>query len=165
MTPARASLLFAGTGAGLALLFSFRTPPPAPASAASPPAPSSTVSPSHASTPSAAPPAGSGSPTPAATPRASGLRNGTFTGQNAANFFGPVQVQVVISGGRITNVKTLQQPNDNPQSAYIASVAMPLLRQEVLKAQSTHINIITGATYDSDSYAQSVQSALDQARA
>lgn len=154
MTPARASLLFAGTGAGLALLFSFRTPPPAPASAASPPAPSNTVSPSHASTPS-----------PAATPGASGLRNGTFTGQNAANFFGPVQVQVVISGGRITNVKTLQQPNDNPQSAYIASVAMPLLRQEVLKAQSTHINIITGATYDSDSYAQSVQSALDQARA
>ncbi len=164
MTPLRASLLVAGTGVGLALLVSFRTPPPAPATATAPPAPSGSVRPTPASTPGASPSGAAGaSPTPAA--GGSGLRNGTFTGQNAANFFGPVQVQVVVSGGRITDLRTLQQPNDNPQSSYIASVAMPMLRQEVLKAQSTRINIITGATYDSESYAQSVQSALDQARA
>jgi uncharacterized protein with FMN-binding domain len=81
------------------------------------------------------------------------------------NFYGPVQVQVVIRGGKITDVKTLQQPTDNPQSAYIASVAMPDLRQEVLQAQSARIYIVSGATYDSDSYAQSVQSALNQAHA
>ena len=164
MTPLRASLLVAGTGVGLALLVSFRTPPPAPATATAPPAPSGSVRPTPASTPGASPSGAAGaSPTPAA--GGSGLRNGTFTGQNAANFFGPVQVQVVVSGGRITDVRTLQQPNDNPQSSYIASVAMPMLRQEVLKAQSARINIITGATYDSESYAQSVQSALDQAHA
>ena len=164
MTPLRASLLVAGTGVGLTLLVSFRTPPSAPAAATAPPAPAGSVRPTPASTPGASPSGAAGaSPTPAA--GGSGLRNGTFTGQNAANFFGPVQVQVVVSGGRITDLRTLQQPNDNPQSSYIASVAMPMLRQEVLKAQSARINIITGATYDSESYAQSVQSALDQAHA
>jgi uncharacterized protein with FMN-binding domain len=96
---------------------------------------------------------------------ATGLKNGTFTGQSATNFFGPVQVQLVVSGGRITDVKAIQSPKDNPQSAYIASVAMPYLRQEVLQAQSAQINILSGATYDSQSYTQSVQSALDMARA
>ena len=75
-----------------------------------------------------------------------------------------MQVQVVVSGGKITNVKAIASPNDNPQSSYIASVALPELRQEVLQAQSAKINIVSGATYDSQSYTQSVQSALDMAR-
>jgi uncharacterized protein with FMN-binding domain len=98
-------------------------------------------------------------------PQAAALKNGTFTGTSYPNFYGAVQVQVVISGGRITDVKTLQSPNDNPQSAYIASVAMPYLRQEVLAAQNAQINYVSGATFDSQSYARSVQSALDAARA
>ncbi len=160
--PVRAIVTLLSTVVGLLLIFSFRTPAAAPSTAALPPSSSSqSGSPAATPTPSGAPPSGSGSPTPAA----SGLRNGTYTGQNAANFYGPVQVQVVVSGGKITQVKTLQEPTDNPQSAYIASVAMPMLRQEVLQAQSARIDIISGATYDSDSYAQSVQSALDQAKA
>jgi len=160
--PVRAIVSFVATAVGLILVFSFRTPPAAPAAALTPTTPPSTAAP--AATPSGAPPSGGGSPTP--TPQSStGLKNGTYTGQNAANFYGPVQVQVVISGGRITDVKTVQQPSDNPQSAYIASVAIPYLRQEVLQAQSAQVQIISGATFDSQSYMQSVQSALDQAHA
>lgn len=159
--PLRAIVTLVCTLVGLVLIISFRTPK-APATATLPPSSSSqSGSPAPTSTPSGAPPSGSGTPTP----QAGGLKDGTYTGQDAANFFGPVQVQIVVSGGHIKSVKTLQQPSDNPQSAYIASVAMPLLRQEVLKAQSARIDIISGATYDSDSYAQSVQSALDQAKA
>jgi uncharacterized protein with FMN-binding domain len=159
--PLRAIVTLLSTVAGLMLIFSFRTPAAAPSTAGLPPTSSQSAGTTPTPTPSGAPPSGSGSPTP----NASGLRNGTYTGQNAANYFGPVQVQIVVSGGRITQVKTLQEPTDNPQSAYIASVAMPMLRQEVLQAQSARIDIISGATYDSDSYAQSVQSALDQAKA
>jgi uncharacterized protein with FMN-binding domain len=164
----RAAATLAAIGVGLALALSFRTPPSSSLStAAVPPPPSSSSVPvsTATATPSGAPPSGGSSPAPTPTPAASGLKNGTFTGQNVANFFGPVQVQIVVSGGRITGVKAIQSPNDNPQSAYIASVAMPYLSQEVLQAQSAQINIVSGATYDSQSYAQSVQSALDMARA
>jgi uncharacterized protein with FMN-binding domain len=161
MNPLRAVISLAATAVAVGLLISFRTPPAAPASAA--PLPSSGASPTPTPTPSGAPPSGSGSPTPK--PSSNGLRSGSFTGQNTPNFYGPLQVQLVISGGKITDVKTLQYPSDNPQSAYIASVALPYLRQEVLQAQSAQINIISGATFDSESYAQSVQSALDQAHA
>jgi len=166
--PVRAVVTLSALVVGVALALSFRTPPPSSlgTAAAPPPVSSSSASgPTPTPTASGAPPSGGSSPTPTPTPAASGLKNGTFTGQNVANFFGPVQVQVVIAGGRITDVKVVQSPSDNPQSAYIASVAMPLLRQEVLQAQNAQINILSGATYDSQSYAQSVQSALDMAHA
>jgi uncharacterized protein with FMN-binding domain len=125
--------------------------------------------PSPTATPSAAPPSGGASPTPTATPTptpaASGLKSGSFTGQTYANPYGNVQVQVVISGGKITDVKTIQYPNGHQQSVFINSQALPLLREEVLQAQSAKINIIGGATFTSEGYAQSVQSALDLARA
>jgi uncharacterized protein with FMN-binding domain len=164
----RAAATLAAIGVGVTLAVSFRTPPSSSLStAAVPPPPSSSSVPvsTATATPSGAPPSGATSPAPTPTPAAIGLKSGTFTGQNAANFFGPVQVQIVVSGGRITGVKTIQSPSDNPQSAYIASVAMPYLLQEVLQAQSAQINVVSGATYDSQSYAQSVQSALDMARA
>jgi uncharacterized protein with FMN-binding domain len=166
----RAAVTLAAIGVGMSLALSFRTPPSSSLStAAVPPPPSSSSVPvsTATATPSGAPPSSGSSPAPtsASTPTASGLKNGTFTGQTVTSFFGPIQVQIVVSGGRISGVKTLQSPGDNPQSAYIASVATPYLGQEVLKAQSAQINIVSGATYDSQSYAQSVQSALDMARA
>jgi uncharacterized protein with FMN-binding domain len=165
--PVRAALTFAATAIAVFLVISFRTPPAAPDTVAPPPTSSSAAasSPAPTATPSGASPSGGGSPSPAPTAQPGGLKNGTFTGQNFPNFYGPVQVQVVITGGRISDVRALQKPSDNPQSAYIASVAMPYLRQEVLQAQSAQIDIVSGASFDSESYAQSVQSALDQARA
>ena len=72
---------------------------------------------------------------------------------------------MVISGGRITDVKLLRSPQNEPQSAFISSQALPLLREEVLQAQSAKIDAISGATFTSEDYAASVQSALDLARA
>jgi uncharacterized protein with FMN-binding domain len=107
---------------------------------------------------------GGGSPTPAATPtpNAGGV-NGSFTGSDVPNRFGDVQIKVVVSNGHITDVKAVQLPFDRAQSAYISQVAGPILRSEVLQAQSARIDIVSGATYTSESYAQSVESALQQA--
>jgi uncharacterized protein with FMN-binding domain len=165
--PIRPIVALLATVVVLVLLVSFRTPPSNSLAALPPvrPSVSSSAQPTSAATATAsgAPPAGSGSPTP--TPTGSGIKNGSFTGQDFPNFYGDVQVKLVVSGGKITDVIPLQYPTDRQQSAYISSVAVPLLRSEVLKAQSAQIDVISGATFTSDSYAQSVQSALDLARA
>jgi len=70
---------------------------------------------------------------------------------------------VIISDGRIVDVQALQLPFDRQRSAYISQVAGPLLHDEALKAQSAQIDTISGATFTSDAYAQSLQSALDHA--
>jgi uncharacterized protein with FMN-binding domain len=72
-------------------------------------------------------------------------------------------VEVVISGGKITDVKVLQATNREGRSVEISNRADPLLRSEVLQAQSVNVSTIGGATYTSDGYLQSLQSALDQA--
>jgi uncharacterized protein with FMN-binding domain len=170
--PFRAAITLAATAIGVVLLFSFRTPPAPPIATLTPSSiSSSSPTPAPTAAPSGAPPSGGASPTPTGTksatptPAASGFKSGSFTGQNSANPYGNVQVQVVISGGKITDVKTIQYPNGHQQSVYINEQALPMLRTEVLQAQSAQINIIGGATFTSESYAQSVQAALDVARA
>jgi uncharacterized protein with FMN-binding domain len=74
-----------------------------------------------------------------------------------------VQVKLIVSNGRITDVQPIQMPQDRAESAYISQVAGPMLHDEVIQAQSAQIDIISGATYTSQSYAQSVESALQQA--
>ena len=118
---------------------------------ASPEATSPPVSPSAVPTPSPSP-----SPSPTAL-------SGTFTGADVPNRFGDVQVRVVISNGRITDVQAVQLPTDRAESAYISQQVGPWLRTEALQAQSATIDIISGATYTSQSYAQSLESALQQA--
>ena len=88
-----------------------------------------------------------------------------IVGDPEDNPYGTVQIRLTVSGGKITDVATLQSPSDRGRSAEIAREALPLLRQEVLKAQSAQIDVVSGASYDSQGYAQSVQSALDKARA
>jgi uncharacterized protein with FMN-binding domain len=75
-----------------------------------------------------------------------------------------VQVSVTIRHGRIADVQWLKLPLDRPRSRYISQTAAPILRVEVLSAQSAHINLVSGATYTSDAWASSVQSALGQAQ-
>ncbi len=158
-TPVRPAATLAATAIGVVVLFAFRTPQaPPPATAVTTPA---TSNPAPTATPSGAPPSSGSSPTPAA----SGLKSGSFTGQAYSNQYGNLQVQVVISGGRITDVKVLQYPKNEPQSSFISSQALPLLREEVLQAQSAKIDAISGATFTSQNYAASVQSALDLAHA
>ncbi len=80
-----------------------------------------------------------------------------------SNRYGDVQVAVILDGTRITDVKALQMPVDRSRSAEISSQAAPLLRNEAIQAQSAQIDTVGDATYTSDSYARSLQSALDKA--
>ena len=70
---------------------------------------------------------------------------------------------MTLQGKQITGITALQMPVDRQRSAEISQQAEPLLQQEALQAQSAQINIIGGASYTSQSYAQSLQSALDKA--
>ena len=87
----------------------------------------------------------------------------TVTGDTAQTRWGPVQVQVTVAGGKITDVTAVQYPNGNGRDQEINSYALPVLAQEALAAQSANIDHVSGATVTSDGYVQSLQSAIDQA--
>jgi uncharacterized protein with FMN-binding domain len=86
----------------------------------------------------------------------------TVLGRPQDNPYGTVQVKVTLAGGRITDVQAVQMPAGG-RSGDIAAYAAPQLRSEVLSAQSANIDTVSGASYDSEGYARSVQSALDAA--
>lgn len=109
-------------------------------------------------------------PTPAQTSSSSNAsqpqgqyKDGTYTGSVADAYYGYVQVQVTVSGGRITSVTFLQYPDTHSTSIAINNQAMPYLQQEAIQAQSANVNIVSGATDTSVAFQQSLQSALSQA--
>jgi uncharacterized protein with FMN-binding domain len=162
----RATIVTGVTVVGLAWLLNYKVTPPQ-LTALSPASP--TQGPTNPASPSASPSATasplvspSAAPTPPPSPSPTGL-NGTFTGSDFPNRYGDVQVRVVISGGRITDVQAVVLPTDRAESAYISQQVGPWLRTEALQAQSATIDIISGATYTSQSYTQSLESALQQA--
>ncbi|WP_406461725.1 FMN-binding protein [Streptomyces sp. NBC_01622] len=87
----------------------------------------------------------------------------TVTGSTAQTRWGPVQVKITVTNGKITDVTAVQSPSDNPRDQEINSYALPQLKSEALAAQSAKIDTVSGATYTSDGYRQSLQSALDSA--
>lgn len=145
------------------------TPAPLPTAGVAPTSPRATAAPRPAVRPTAAPtrvPAQSRAPSPvAATVRTTVAPPVTrlVTGGVAQTPYGPVQVQIAVSAGRITGARTLQQPSGDPHSVSLASYAVPRLDQETLAAQSARIDVVTGATYTSEGYIGSLQSALDAA--
>ena len=116
---------------------------------------------SSGSTPSSAS-AGAAASTTEST-ASTGASDGTYTGSTVSTRFGDVQVQVTISGGSLTDVTALQLTDHDGRSISISNRAAPMLRQEVLQAQSASVSMISGATYTSAAYLQSLQAALDQA--
>jgi uncharacterized protein with FMN-binding domain len=104
-------------------------------------------------------------PTPVTTPKKGQYADGTFTGAAASEPYGTVQVAVVVSGGRITQVKLVQTPNGGGETRYINEQALPMLMQEVISAQSGNIDGVTGASLTSPAFIQSVKSALAKASA
>ena len=142
----------AATAGGLGLLLSFHTSP-TKVKLVSPPsaAPSATAPPPTART------APGGSSTTTAAP--GGTR--TVDGPLIETPYGPVQVRVTFSGSRITDIQALQLPKDRSRSRSISNYAGPELRQEVLQAQSANIDLVSGASYTSEGYAQSLQAVLD----
>lgn len=154
----RVILTIGGTVAGVAALLSFKTHSAADVTAA---VPSGTTSSPSSSAPAATGTGGSGA-TGGGTQSASGR---TVTGQVANTSYGPMQVQLVLAGQRISKVNVLQHTDTGTNSQMIDSFALPKLTSETLAAQSARIDAVSGASYTSQGYLQSLQSALDMARA
>ena len=93
-----------------------------------------------------------------------GFKDGSYTGSVEDAFYGNIQVQATISGGRLTDVQFLQYPNDRHDSIEINSQSNPILAQEAIQAQSAHVDIVSGATDSSEAFVRSLQSALDKAK-
>jgi uncharacterized protein with FMN-binding domain len=178
----RAIITIGSTAAGLAALLAFKSHPVADASAATTPAaaptptlaagPSSAAGSTSGYHPGSADGAGKGtssshrasaSPSSSASSASGGTR--TLTGTVANTQYGPMQVQVVLTDNRITKVNVLQQTDDGQMSNQVDAFALPKLTSETLTAQSARIDAVSGASYTSQGYIQSLQSALDQAMA
>ena len=165
----RAVVAVAGTVAGLALLLGYKSSSPgsatrvalggtAPGSAASttggsgsgPSSGPATTAPSARSSSSTSPPSSASAPR-------------TYPGQLVSYQYGDIKVAITVKGGRIQSVTVPQSDATDPRSQMINSEAIPILEQEALSAQSLNFNVVSGATYTSDAFAQSLQSALRQA--
>lgn len=119
---------------------------------------------SETSTGPASPTQSSGSPRSSkSTKSTASTSKRSFTGDVAQTERGPVQVEVVVSNKKITDVKILQVPTEDPMDVRINQFAVPILIQETITAQSAKIDMVSGATVTSDGYVQSLQSALDRA--
>ncbi|WNV87106.1 FMN-binding protein [Umezawaea sp. Da 62-37] len=87
----------------------------------------------------------------------------TVTGPSVDTRWGPVQVEVTISGGRVTAVAVPVYPDGNRKDQEINARALPILVQEAIDAQSADVDMVSGATVTSEGYVESLQAALDQA--
>jgi uncharacterized protein with FMN-binding domain len=142
-----------GTVSGLIMLFSYHTSLGGTGTLAVPASTGASTTTSSSGSSSAG-----GSSTSSA-----GGSSTTVTGGSAQTQWGPVQVQITVAGGKITDVTAVQYPNGNGRDQEINSYALPVLAQEALAAQSANIDHVSGATVTSDGYVQSLQSAIDQA--
>jgi uncharacterized protein with FMN-binding domain len=147
----RAPIVIAATVAGTAGVLAFHAQTPAvqtaTATTAKPAATATATSSSSSSSSGAA--AGSGS-------------SGTATGDAVDTRYGPAQVKVTVKNGKIVAVEAVALQSGDPHSQQISSSAAPVLQQEILSKQSADVDAVSGATFTSASYVQSVQSALDK---
>lgn len=145
--PFRRGVLPAQSQADNAVTTAAPTPLPRPARAA---APAAEVTLAAASVPASAP--------------VGQFKDGSYRGATADAYYGLVQVQASVQGGRLASIKILQYPNDRRTSRYINSQALPMLKQEAIQAQTAQVDFISGATLTSNAFVQSLSSALDQAQ-
>ena len=92
-------------------------------------------------------------------------KNGTYTGSTEANPYDTIRVTITVSGGRITSVNTPVLTGDTGHSDAINSYAVPQLNDQVVSSQSSQIDGVSGASFTKQSYVQSLQAAIDQAKA
>lgn len=130
----------------------------APSSQSAPAAPGA-PSQAQAQAPNSGPSPSTSSPSSSA----SSAGSGTFTGTESRTPYGTVQVQITVGNGAITDVTALHLTDADGRSVQISNRAAPVLRQEVLAAQSSSVHTVSGATYTSEGYLTSLQSAIDKA--
>jgi uncharacterized protein with FMN-binding domain len=170
----RVALALFGTVAGLVGLLSFKTHP---ASVASPPAAvgttgsgtgSSGTSGSAGTTTSGQSTQQSTGSSTSATPKtgtssSSGSTTRTVTGSAVDTQNGPVQVRITVRNGKVVSATAIEYPMNDPRDAQINSYAIPILEKESAGVSSANIDTVSGATFTSEGYLQSLQSALDSA--
>jgi uncharacterized protein with FMN-binding domain len=166
MIPKRAVGALLSTALGLVLLLSFKTPETAVVASSNGSDQAVVGQPAGGTSQTG----GTGSGSAAASAQTatgaqttSGYADGTVAGQVVSTRYGDVQVQVTISGGAITDVTALELPSGDGHSSRISEAVGPMLRSEALQAQSATIDLVSGATYTSTAYRESLQSALDAA--
>jgi uncharacterized protein with FMN-binding domain len=101
--------------------------------------------------------------TSTATLAANGFADGAYTGPVTDAYYGLIQIQALIRGGRLVALKVLRYPSDRRTSIAINRQALPLLRDEAISAQSANVDIISGATLTSRAFVQSLGGALKKA--
>jgi uncharacterized protein with FMN-binding domain len=161
----RVALALFSTVTGLVMLLSFKTHS---TSAANVPVATSTTGPGSDSSAAGTATTPGAATTPATTPSstpssAAGTSAKTVTGNAVDTRWGPVQVQITVQNGSITAVNAIEYPQNNPRDQQINAYAIPQLNQEALSAKSARIDMVSGATYTSEGYLGSLQSALDKA--
>jgi uncharacterized protein with FMN-binding domain len=141
----RSPLVLAATIAGTAGVLAFHPQTPAVQNAKASAAPTST-------------------PAASATASSGGSQgvSGTATGNAVDTQYGAAQVRVTVKNGKIVKLEALQLQSNDPHSQQISSSAAPVLQQEILGKQSAAVDAVSGASFTSASYVQSVQSALDK---
>jgi uncharacterized protein with FMN-binding domain len=147
----RVILAVVSTVVGLVLLLTFKTH--STSGGSTPPAAISTPSGG-----AAAPASGGGT----AGGSTAGAR--TVTGAAVSTTYGPVQVQITVKGGHVTAAKAVEYPTTFQQDQQINAYAIPQLNREAVTAGSAKIDMVSGATYTSQGYISSLQSALDEAK-
>jgi uncharacterized protein with FMN-binding domain len=164
----RALLAIFGTIAGLVGLLSFKTHTTpvatvpvavgtAPGSSPSSAAPSPSTGSSSTGVPST-----STSPSPSAASSTKTAATKTVTGDSIDTRWGPVQVKITVSNGKITSATAVVYPQNNPRDLEINATAIPTLQQESVGQNTANIDMVSGATYTSEGYLKSLQSALDK---
>lgn len=104
------------------------------------------------------------SSSPASSSQRKKYKDGSYTGVSADAFYGYIQVKAAIQDGSLADVQFLSYPNDHPNSVSINQQAMPLLKQEAINAQSSQVDIVSGATDTAYAFIESLKSALDKAQ-
>ncbi|BEP14162.1 hypothetical protein acdb102_24730 [Acidothermaceae bacterium B102] len=168
----RVILAIAGTAVALVMLLSFKThsvtsqaaQSPVVASTPSASAAPSVSAPSASSSTAAAPSTAATTKAPATTTKKTVTpATKTVTGDAEDTRYGPVQVKVTVTNGKVTAIDAVEYPQNSPKDQQINSYAIPQLDQEVLAAGNAAIDMVSGATFTSDGYIRSLQSALNKA--
>lgn len=90
-------------------------------------------------------------------------KDGQYTGDVVDAYYGNVQVQTTVQAGKISDVMFVDYPHDRSNSVRINTVATPMLKSEAIQVQSSQVDTISGATFTSNAFRQSLASALAQA--
>jgi len=162
----RSTAAAVGTLTGAALIVGVRLSVQPAAPAAAPPAvdlADSTQGPSKSPSSGSKKPGSGKGTSPDKEAVKNGLKSGVFKGSNVTNPYGTIQVSIKIEDGKITAAEATYPTTGN--SATINPPAVAKLKQETLKAQSAKVSAISGATYTTKSYRESLQAALDAAKA